>query len=617
MKKLLLLVFVATIFLLPKSALHAENNFVIDSFDSKINVQADGTIRVLETISITIADSLHGIYRDIPVVYQKFDGSRQYTEIIVKSISNGINSLEYEEIKNSNYLRLKIGNPNVLVSGKKQYVIAYTVSGGIKPFDDHDELYWNVTGNEWEVPIRVATASVSLPSREITQTACYQGAYGSKDICPSKVEDGKAIFSSSRVLNSGGGLTVVAGFPKGIVPIVTVPVPLTLREPVVRKHIILGFFGTFFPALLFLLWLWWRNGRDDYYERKSLNDPNQKETIKPLFGAYEPIVPEYDPPLGLRPGEIGVLVDEQVDSTDISASIVDLAVRGYITITEIAKAGLFPKTDYQLTRTDKAAQNLLAYEEKLLEILFTNTKSVTLTELKDNERMSLKDLYFSKKMMPSGDGFYSELPEIQKLLYTSVTEKKLFKNNPDSVRGKYKVASFFLFVILGAFAFGFFEGIDSYAGHNLLHWTLLGCDFGGLLCAILLGFVSKYMPKRTALGRDIYRQTLGYKLFVSGTEKYRQPFFEKENIFMEVLPYAMVFGVTDKLVKAMKEMQLEPRLGSWYIGTGVFHMESFTQGITDFSSSLSSGIATASSGSGLGGGGFSGGGGGGGGGGGW
>ena len=120
-----------------------------------------------------------------------------------------------------------------------------------------------------------------------------------------------------------------------------------------------------------------------------------------------------------------------------------------------------------------------------------------------------------------------------------------------------------------------------------------------------------------AYGHELYRQIKGYKLFVSGTEKYRQPFFENRNIFMQVLPYAMVFGVTKKLAKAMEQMGIEPSQPAWYVGSQAFNIGSFSSSMESFSSALSSSIASAPGGSGSGGGGFSGGGGGGGGGGGW
>ncbi len=617
MKKIFIGLLVVITCFYGRSDARAETNFVIDSFQSNIAIQKDGSILVTETIMVDFTAESHGIYRDIPLVYQKPDGDKEYTEVILRSINNGVNRLAYEEINNNNYLRFKIGDPDKLVSGIQKYIITYSVMGVIKPFKTHDELYWNVTGNNWGVPIRAVMASVTIPSGEIIQTDCYLGVSGSKEVCDNINEKNRAVFTSHRGLNINEGLTLVAGFTKGIVPIINVSARLTIQEPIAIKYFIFGFLGIFILALLFLIRLWWRNGRDEYYLRKSLNDPEQKEIIKPLFGASEPIVPEYDSPHGLRPAEIGVLISEKVTSKEISATIVDLAIRGYIVISEKEKAGLFSKSDYQLTRTEQVVNNLLAYEEKLLDILFSDKKSLFLSELKVNQDISFKDLSsFSKSLSPD-QTFHSSLPEVENLIYTSVTEKKIFTADPDSVRTKYQFLSFGLIIVFGLSIAGLSGGLNIDLGHSLLTWSILGGLCGAIINSLFLAFVYRFMPKRTAYGREIYRQALGYKLFVSGTEKYRQPFFEKENIFMEVLPYAMVFGVTSQLAKAMKEMQVEPMVGAWYIGDGIFQMDSFTKSITNFSSSLSSSIATTSGGSGIGGGGFSGGGFGGGGGGSW
>jgi uncharacterized membrane protein len=616
MKKFLLLVFIAIVILLPKSGADAEGNFVIDSFESNVALQEDGIIQVSETINVTFSVSSHGIYRDIPIVYQQADNVKKFTEVNIESVTDGKNDIRYNIERNKNNLRIKIGDPNILVLGEKQYWIVYNVAGVIQSFDDHDELYWNVTGNDWQVPITKVSATASIPSDEINKTTCYIGSYGSSEVCAHSIENNKAIFSSLRSLSSGEGLTFVIGFPKGIVPIITINAPLTIEHPKVMQTIVFGFFLFLIPALCFLFYLWWRKGRDDYYQRKSLNDPDQKETIKPLFGAYEPIVPEYDSPINLRPAEIGVLIDEKADSQDVSATLVDLGVRGYLTITEKAKAGLFPKSDYQLDRTDKQENDLLPYEQKLLKSLFSQSKSISLHDIKTNKQVKTGD--FGKDFFTSSpaEDFFAQLPEIKTSIYQSVTEKKLFFSNPESVRSKYRIIAGVIVFILVIYLF-VFSDFMSYTGHSMGYWLALGLSGGALVSAIFLGFLATYMPKRTAYGREIYRQALGYKLFVSGTEKYRQPFFEKENIFMEVLPYAMVFGVTDKLVKAMKEMHIDPNPGVWFIGTGTFNPDSLSASINDFSSALSSGIASSPNGSGFSSGGFSGGGFGGGGGGSW
>jgi len=135
---------------------------------------------------------------------------------------------------------------------------------------------------------------------------------------------------------------------------------------------------------------------------------------------------------------------------------------------------------------------------------------------------------------------------------------------------------------------------------------------------LVLLVMSRFMPRRTAYGRELYRRVKGYNLFISTAEKYRQRFFEKKNMFNEVLPYAITFGLTEKFAKQMHDIGLEPSTSGWYVGTNNFNTASFASNINSFSSSMSNAMAsTPSSSGGFSGGGSSGGGFGGGGGGSW
>jgi uncharacterized membrane protein len=125
------------------------------------------------------------------------------------------------------------------------------------------------------------------------------------------------------------------------------------------------------------------------------------------------------------------------------------------------------------------------------------------------------------------------------------------------------------------------------------------------------------MPRKTAHGREMFRRSRGYELFISKAEKHKQRFFEKKNMFNEILPYAIVFGLTEKFANAFAAMGLDPQSHSWYVGSRPFNAAVFGAHVASFSGSLSSAMATAPGGSGFGGGGFSGGGFGGGGGGSW
>jgi uncharacterized membrane protein len=206
------------------------------------------------------------------------------------------------------------------------------------------------------------------------------------------------------------------------------------------------------------------------------------------------------------------------------------------------------------------------------------------------------------------NSFYTDLRKIKKELYKESVKKKFFVRNPESVRTRYLTFAILTMILAGALAI---------VGAATLIGIFLGGGFGLLLCGIIFAIISFYMPKRTAFGRETLRRAKGYSLFVSGTEKYRQPFFENENTFMQVLPYAIMFGVTKKLANAMKEMGIKPPQPAWYVGTQPFNAFVFATDVDNFSKSLSTTIASVPGGSGSGGGGFSGGGFGGGGGGSW
>jgi len=612
MKKYLIFFSLVLVFLAPKSIVQASNSFIINSFKSELTIQADGRLHVKETILVNFTAPLHGIYRDLPTTYRNSDGSSHYTSIEVLPVSDGAKTVTSEIISNDNNLRIKIGDPNILVSGPKTYIIEYNVSGVISSYADYDELYWNVTGNDWEVPIVSSSASLSIPSGNILKTACYQGAYNSTEACDTTYKNQQASFIVQRQLEPSEGMTVAVGFTKGIVPILAIAAPITLPSLITGTSVVYMFFSflaVIFLVFIVLLRLWWLKGRDSYYKRKSLNDPDQKETILPLFGSYEPIVPEYETPAKLRPGEIGVLMDEKANTIDVSATIVDLAVRGYLTITEIPKTGVVEKLnnlmqghlpggmDYLLKKINKDTTELLPYEKTVIEEIFDSRSAIKTSDLTDN--------------------FTSSLEKIKDSLYGLVKTKKLFYDNPDKIRTKYRMIA--TVIMVAGLAYLLFVATLWYPTtptYVNLYCISLGVVAGLVLSGLILMFFAHLMPKRTAYGRDLYRQALGYKLFVSGTEKYRQPFFEKENIFMEVLPYAMVFGVTSKLASAMKEMGLA-QTASWYIGTTAFNANTFVSNINNFSNTLSASMVSTPSSSGSGGGGFSGGGFGGGGGGGW
>lgn len=566
----------------------------IESINAQLVVRSDGAVQVTENIVANFNLSPgHGIYRDIPYVYQDKNGKKSYTEIeVIDAYNDSSEFHQYELIKNDANLRIKIGDPDVLVYGTKNYKIIYTVKGIILPFDNYDELYWNVVGTGWISDIGVSSATVILPDGSFIQGECYAGPYGSNNLCDKKIINGNSLYFETKNIPVGGAFTVAVGFKKGTVPILTVSAPPSLIDSYFTLQNIIIFLLTVIVGIFGVIRLWWRGGRDIWWDRKSLFDPNAKEGTMPL-GGHETIVAEYEPPEGLRPAEIGVLKDETADTLDVSATIVDLAVRGYLKIIEVPKKWMFGSVDYELQKMKEPDDKLMKYEHELLDALFEE-------KFLSKDEAKVQTILLSKLK----NKFYTKLNKIKDLLYKEVVDKKLFTSNPKSTRTKH----------------GIFAALLIGASTTLLFSPLMaGFGFGLLIVSVAYLIIGlRGMVQRTAYGRELYRKVKGYELFLSNTEKYRQPFFEKENTFMNILPYAMVFGVTKKLSKAMKDMGIRPHQPVWFVGhAGAFNIEEFGSSMDSFSNSLSTAIASTPGGSGSGGGGFSGGGGGGGGGGGW
>ena len=559
--------------LLIPTQVFAQENWLINNFASDIHIQEDGWVSVVEKIDVDFgSEQKHGIFRDIPYVYTYQNGAKLYTEIKVLSVRDSTNSssIPYETFTSGDYTRIKIGDPGKTISGPLSYRIEYTIAGVLASFADHDELYWNVTGNAWPVPISKASATVTVPKEGITKITCFEGPARSSEVCNSnQVSKSKSNFEATKGLRFGEGLTLVVGFEKGLVPIITVPPPKNIFDELFSRANILVFALVSIFGIGSVLLLWYQRGRD-YWERKRfIDDPEARHEVRPI-GAHETVVVEYTPPEKLRPAEIGLLMDERADTLDVTATIIDLAERGFLKIEEKPKKWVFGNTDYVFTKQNKDQKELLSYEKELLTRIFDGGETVKMSDLKQK--------------------FYEDLKKVKEKLYEEVVNKKFFCENPEKVRLKYLLTA----IVITCFAGGL-----SWLGFALRLPILIAFCAGMLLTGVLLLVISQFMARKTAFGREMFRRAQGYELFVSTAEKHRQKFFENRNMFNEVMPYAIVFGLTEKFAKAFKDMELEPAQPSWYSGTGTFNAVVFGSTMSSFSNSLSSAMVSSPGGSGF------------------
>ena len=544
---------------------------MIERFASDITIDKDGSLHIVEAIDANFGSlQKHGIFRTIPVRYQWDDTHVRVYRLQVRSVTDGSErALTYETSDQGASKVIKIGDPNRTVSGRQTYRITYDVSGALNPFADHDELFWNVNGGLWDVRAQAVTATVHAPAVP-QQVTCYQGALGSDEACRFAITSSGATFASTRPLPPRGQLTIVASLAKGVV---AEPTPIITRDadnflayfepqPLWLALAVLGLAA----GLAFVYWRWYTVGRD----------VRERETI----------VPEYEPPDKARPAQLGVILDETADTKDVTATIVDLAVRGYLTITEEPQAWMFSKKDWTLHATGKPTDGLLPYEEIVYDGLFKDGNDVKVSELRTH--------------------FVTSLRSAEGELYRDSARRKWFATRPDRVRQGYAGVSV-LVIIAGA----------------ALTW-LLGRTLGAGLVGIAIiavgavAFaVARVMPAKTAAGAELLRRSLGFRHYMEVAEKERQRFAERENIFSEYLPYAIVFGCVEKWARAFKDIDTSAQTSSWYVGSGPFNAGVLSSSLQGFSSNLGSAISStpgSSGGSGFSGGGAGGGGGGGGGG---
>lgn len=580
-------VFIGTALLFAALAHAASAAERINEFSVSVRIRPDAAIAVTERITYDFgAEQRHGIFRDIPFKYRARGGTfaLRLFDIIVTD-ENGIRYPFTVSTQGSDK-RIKIGDPNAYVTGIKTYVISYKVKRAINYFADHDELYWNAIGTNWKVPIANPSASVTLPAAvdpASVHIECFAGPYGSSAPCAaSETSADRAMFSHG-ALSPGEGLTVVVGFPKGIV---AKPSPIASFLETLRDNGILAL-PIFTLGLLF--WLWRTRGRD----------PAGRGTI----------VPQYDPPRHeevfgksiakefLTPAEVGTIVDEHAQNKDVSAIIIDLAVRGYLKITHTGEAGIiFKSTDYILEQLKPGDDLKNQFEKILLKELFdygvtlpSDTSSIAMVRLSD-----LKDK------------FRKELEEVKKEIYRATELKGYFPHNPHTVRGAYIGAG------ISAIVLGFFLGRV---------WGALGV-VSFILSGVLAIIFSFAMSRRTLKGVRAKEYILGFKDYLSYAEKDRIRFHnapeKNPERFEKLLPYAMVLGVEKEWAKQFEGIYREPP--RWYHDPSgqAFSALVFTDTLGGFSSTASSTLSSApGGGSGFGGGGGAGGGGGGGGGGSW
>lgn len=576
-------------------------------YHANITVHKDGSVQVHETICVrSEGDKIrHGIFRDFPTGYRSPLGFRKWVDLRVldaREVGNSSRQFATENLTNG--VRIKVGDPDTLIPpGDHTFELTYVVTQELGFFADHDELYWNVTGNGWAFPIDSVTADVSLPApveASNLKLAGYTGAMGShqQNFTSEIAPDGTIRFTTTTPLQENEGLTVVLGFPKGLVP-----------EPSLRTRIsqslVSNIGGPVAPAglalvLLYFLVAWLLVGRD------------------PKRGS---IVIRYEPPDDISPAVLRYVKRRKFDNHMFGCTVLDLAVKGYISIKKQDKS-------YDLTRLRPLDDKLSIEERHLMQNLFVDTDSIKLdsanAETVENTLNTLKkDLKSEPKHKYAHSNFLWFIPGAALSIATFIAITYLALGDGSAIiggigltvftipfllifraclrsesgdRGGYYFLLLFFALIMGILLLALFWTVSIVIVFFFAAFILLNSLFFRLLNVI------------SSEGRKLLDEIEGFRQFLVAVDADR---LERLNLpdktpelFEKFLPYALALGVEKQWSKQFANVLTNAAVtvggvaGSysplWFSGDDLhdFSADHFTD---SFGDSFSSAISSASS----------------------
>ncbi|GAA2616196.1 DUF2207 domain-containing protein [Actinomadura fulvescens] len=455
---------------------------------------------------------------------------------------------------------VKVSAPGKL-TGRKTVVLEYDVRGITTPLGNAEELRWTALGG-WKVPMDAARVTVDGGTM-IRNINCFAGPLEGAIGCTQFFTDHsrtRGEFRQDQML-ADEYVTVVVGLPAGT----TKGRPIyERRHTVATAFSVNGITGSALAGLLLLLLggviaLYLLRGRDARVVAQKAAEGDHA----PLAGS------EFEPPDGVRPGQIGTLIDEQADVIDVTATIVDLAVRGYLLIEEEDRE-VTGRLDWELQRLERPSDDLLPYERLLLDSLFSASDGTPRAAV---------------KLSALGGTFANDLAKVRSAMYDDVVTQGWFARRPDTVRSRWTIAGFVLtgLGVLGTIALALFTDL-----------ALVGLAV--IIAGAALAYGGQYMPAKTARGATVLAHTIGFRAFLERGEIPQDELAARQRIalFSRFLPYAVVFDLVPKWAKTVENAGERAKGADnlyWYEGPAEWDLAKFAESMRTFTLTTSGSIS--------------------------
>jgi hypothetical protein len=440
-------------------------------------------------------------------------------------------------------------------SGRHTVRLTYTVTGTMTPTSERQELNWPAAGG-WDVPAAQTRVTVDADAA-VQNLNCFAGELDSTVGCTQFFTNHTHVQAEFRqqTLDPGSYLTVVIGYPPGT----TAGKPLLdQRHTLSTAFTVNGVTGSALLGLLILLLggvalLYSTRGRDARIVR-----------TKAVEGDHAPLDHgEFSPPDGVRPGQIGTLIDEQADVIDVTATIIDLAVRRYLLIEELPRE-TYGRLDWQLRRLDQPANDLLPYERVLYDALFEGRSVVRLSEL--------------------GGTFADQLSAVRGALYEDVVRHGWFTRRPDSERTRWTTTGTVLagVGVIGTIALALYTDL-----------ALIGLAV--IIAGAALAIGGQHMPAKTARGATVLAHTLGFRAHLYRGEAPDGSAVDRVALFSRYLPYAVVFDSVARWASTVADVGQDGEQADnlyWYEGPAEWDLSNFAESMRSFTLATSGAIST-------------------------
>jgi hypothetical protein len=487
----------------------------VQSYTIDARLGADDTLDVKEQIVVNFGEEgMLGLYRVIPTGYDTGTVRQKYQfKLLNVAFDQGPSS--YKQNVSDGTALIQIGDPFRKLSNMRILSMHYVLRN-IVDFSNGAHIRWDAIGDSWPIPISHLSLTIETPfNAQTVPVNCFavigQNGANKKLDC---TKQPKGVVVEADHIATGDSLVVSLNLPPG-----------SVRKPGFSRQ--LGWFlADWWPAIIVPLLIFsaltavrWTCGR--------------------IQEAPHLIADELALPENLLPAELGTLLDEHCDLLDVTATLFDLAARGYLKIEEVKSDNFvsFSNRDYIFTRVRAIDEPFLAEHEKvLMAALFSPGESAPTDTAKLSEVKSR---------------FFDYHAQIEAAVYKGLINKGQLLRTPAEIRTSYIAGGSGL--LLAGLKFTL-----------ITETTLFALGIGLIVGGIITLLFAPTMPSRTILGCKSLRQTKKFRGFLLTANKEQIGSLARGDgsLFGRFLPYALVMGAADRLADGLKDLiQSEP---SWY-----------------------------------------------------